>query len=266
MMDTAAPIGLYSISVRGLDVPGLLRLAACNGVPFVHLRGGPRGFHLAAQPVATVWEWRKLAMDTVPITGVTADLDLADLLEGDSVARTQAVHDLVQLTEAATLLGAGWVRLLARTPLQERALADAVTLPVLARGPMPLLVELHHPAWMDESTFAPLIGMVEACPLVRLLADTAQLAAALPGDGSTPTWVGQVLDHVGALHLSDTGPGLHAPGHALVAGLTADRIDAGQRMEIAVEWTGADRSPAACLARYRAATTWWANLTAREAR
>ncbi|MDP9842217.1 sugar phosphate isomerase/epimerase family protein [Streptosporangium lutulentum] len=265
-MDTATPIGLYSISVRDLDVPELLRLAVANGVPFVHLRGGPRGFDLAAQRVATVWQWRKMAEDTVPITGVTADLDLADLLEGDSSDRTQAAYDLAQLTEAAALLGAGWVRLLARTPLDERVLADAGTLPVLARSAVPLLVELHHPAWVEEGAFGPLIAMVESCSSVRLLADTAQLAAALPDDGGTPAWAGQVLDHAAVVHLSDTGTGLHAPGHALVAALAADRIDAGQCLEVALEWTGPDRNPAECVARYRAATTWWADLTARETR
>ncbi|GAA4236848.1 hypothetical protein GCM10023075_60570 [Streptosporangium album] len=244
------PIGLYSISVRGLEVPGLLGWAASYGVPFVHLRGGPRGVDLAAQSTKVVWQWRKAAVDTgVPITGVTADADLADLLTDDVSARARAAQKVVRLAESAALLGAEWVRLLARTPLTGREPAGAARLPVLANSAVPLLVELHHPGWMEPDAFVPLVELVDACPAVWLLADTAQLAAAIPAGSRAPAWLGCVLDQAKAVHLSDTGAGLDTAGHALVASPAAARIDAGQRLEVALEWTGADRSPSACLAR-----------------
>ncbi|WP_433259766.1 sugar phosphate isomerase/epimerase family protein (plasmid) [Streptosporangium sp. CA-135522] len=255
------PIGLYSISVRGLEVPGLLGWAASHGVPFIHLRGGPRGVDLAAQSTATVWQWRKAANGTgVPITGVTADVDLTDLLTGSAWARAQAAQQVARLAESAALLGAEWVRLLARTPLTGRQLAFAAQLPVLASSAVPLLVELHDSGWMEPDTFVGLVEMVDACPAVWLLADTAQLAAAMPVGAGAPAWVGLVLDQAKVVHLSDAGADLNTPGHALLGALVATRIDAGQRLEVALEWTGADRSPSACLARYWAATAWWAEL------
>lgn len=40
-------VGLYSISVRDMDVPDLLARAAGNDISFLHLGGGPRGVDLA---------------------------------------------------------------------------------------------------------------------------------------------------------------------------------------------------------------------------
>lgn len=51
---TPAAPGLYSIGVRGLSLPELLRWTASLGVPFLHLRGGPRGFDLRGRSPATL--------------------------------------------------------------------------------------------------------------------------------------------------------------------------------------------------------------------
>jgi hypothetical protein len=48
--------------------------------------------------------------------------------------------------------------------------------------------------------------------------------------------------------------------------MAAARLGAGQRLEVALEWTGHDRSQATCVARYRAATAWWAGLLTDEPR
>ncbi|MEV4381599.1 hypothetical protein [Streptosporangium sp. NPDC049644] len=254
------PVGLYSISVRGLNVPDLLAWAASHTIPFVHLRGGPRGVDLAFQPASTVWRWRKAAAETVPITGVTADIDVADLLTGDARTRRRAARDVAEVAETAAMLGAGWVRLLARTPLTASDLHQGAGLPVLADSPIPVLIEPHHPGWVAPDTLRPFLDLVGACPQPGLLADTAQLAAALPPGSEGASWLGPVLDHARVLHLSDPGTGLDAAGHAVVAAAAADRIRAGQRLEIAVEWTGADRSPDECLTRYQEATAWWGRL------
>lgn len=248
-------IGLYSISVRGLDVPDLLGWAAFHAIPFVHLRGGPRGVGLAAQSAATVRHWRQTSARTVPITGVTADLDLADVLTGTAAARSRAAEELSRLVEAAEFLGAGWVRLLARTPLPAPVLAAAANMPEPADSRLPLLVEIHHPGWLTPAALAPLVDLLASHPGTALLADTAQLAAQVD-----PVALGQILDHSRVLHLSDPGTGLHAPGHATVAELAIERIAAGRHLEVAVEWTGSDRTPAACLERYHAACAWWAKF------
>lgn len=245
-----APLGLYSISVRGLTVPHLLTWAAEQQIPFVHLRGGPRGCDLARRSAATVRAWRAAADATVPITGVTAEVEVAALVAADPVARSRAWQEIGRLAEAAGVLGAGWVRLLGRTPPdRSERLPDAG---LLAGLPVPLLVEPHHAAWLQPDGLARLLGLADAG--IRLLADTAQLASGFPGAG-VPDWLGPVLGRSDVLHLHEEGG---EPGHGqAVAAAAASRIGAGQPLQAALEWTGADRSPAACLARYREASRRW---------
>ncbi len=228
-------VGLYTISVRGLAVPDLLAWAAIEGIPFIHLRGGPRGYHLTSLDTGTVRGWRRIVADTVPITGVTSDIDLADVMRREP----GACEKLVRLAELSAELGAGWVRLLARTPP-----TSGWTPRELPETAVPLLVEPHHPGWLVPEAFAML-------PDVRLLADTRQLASGSPMPATA-------VERADVLHLSDDGEGLDPAA----ADLAAHRIAAGQRIEVAVEWTGPDRTPATCLARYRAAVSWWATREA----
>ncbi|GII52816.1 hypothetical protein Pth03_12050 [Planotetraspora thailandica] len=223
-------VGLYSISVRGFDVPSLLRWATATGIPFIHLRGGSRGYCLTSVDRSTLRSWRPIIRDTVPVTGVTADVDLMDVL----ARRPESCEEVLRLAEAAAELGAKWLRLCARIP---PAPGDARgELPTRA---VPLLIEPHHPGWLTPAGFA-------ALPHVRLLADTRQLAG-------QPTMLGPAVERADVLHLSDQGEGLDT----IVANLAARRIAAGQSIEVAVEWTGPDRSPKACRDRYRSACAWW---------
>lgn len=250
-------VGLYSIGVRGLEVPDLLAWAHRHGLGFVHLRGGPRGFDLARRETAEVERWRRAAAERVPITGVTADLDLADLHHPDPAHRSWALRELENLARAARAVGANWVRLLARTPL-----STPLTAPVDAG--MPLLVELHHPAWWEAAPHRFLLDLLDEDPGVAVLADTAQLAHAqsVIGPGVEQRWE-QVAARAQVLHLSDNGSGLD-PGHARIARSLARRIHAGQQVEVAVEWTGPDRTRAVCLRRYRALRRWWHHILEQE--
>lgn len=250
----ATRVGLYSISVRGLDIPTLLTWAASVNIPFVHLRGGPRGFDLARCEAATLRHWRRCVEETVPITGVTADIDLATLFASDYTARTAARDALMRLGNAAAALGAGWVRLLARTPLTTSAPG------LMPRTAVPLLAELHHPDWLTPSPLATLEKLLHDHPDLRLLADTAQLTGALTPAQATQPALAWVLAHTDVLHLSDEGSGLEAPGHAVVADLAATQIAVGQPIEVAVEWTGLQRTPETALARYQSALAWWTNV------
>jgi len=255
---SAAGIGLYSIGVRGLDVPELLEWASPQGVPFVHLRGGPRGFDLARQPPQVLAHWRRCSEAFVPVTGVTADLDLADLFASSVSKRAWAQAELEFLAVATAAIGAGWVRLLGRTVPRGPLLAAMLTdeLPV-AR--LPLLVELHHPGWLAPAALDALEALLKRWPRLTVLADTSQLAAALPsagGDGDVA--LGRVLDLSRVLHLSDDGSGRDTAGRAVVAEQARDRIGSGQGIEVAVEWTGQPRTTQACLERHRQACRWWA--------
>lgn len=94
---------------------------------------------------------------------------------------------------------------------------------------------------------------------LRVLADTSQLAAALPSAGGEgDVALGRVLDLSRVLHLSDDGSGLDTAGRAVVAQRTRDRISSRQNVEVAVEWTGQPRTTQACLERHRQACRWWA--------
>ncbi|TQN28426.1 hypothetical protein FHX37_3771 [Haloactinospora alba] len=259
-MVKADPVGVYSISVRGFEVEDLLVWANENAIPFLHLRGGPRGVDLVNRSPGQLEHWRRVARHSVPVTGVTADVDLADLVTGDEPTRRAAWEQVRQLCAAAHRLGARWVRLLARAPLtRAHALPSD---PVLPTASLPLLVELHHPRWLDPDAFTALVALMRRHRGVRLLADTAQLGAALAGGGDRGI-AAAVLDWSRVVHLSDDGTGLTHPEREEIATLAARRVAQGRAMEVALEWTGTDRSPRVCLDRYRSALAWWARVRAR---
>lgn len=251
-------VGLYSIGVRGLQVPELLVLAHRHELGFVHLRGGPRGFDLVHRSPDELERWRRVVAATVPITGVTADLDLADLYHPDPGHRGRALRELENLARTALVLGAGWVRLLARRPM-------TIPDPGPVEVGVPLLIEPHHPAWWEAAPHQFLLDLLEKIPDMAVLADTAQLAHAqsVHGPGMGERWQATVA-RVKVLHLSDNGTGLDAPGHECTARDLARRIHAGQPIEVALEWTGSDRTATACLQRHRALRHWWHTILEQE--
>ena len=179
---TAAGVGLYSIGVRGIDVPELLEWAGAQGVPFAHLRGGPRGYDLARQSPAVLAHWRRCAEVFVPVTGVTADLDVADFFAPSAPERARAREGLECLAATAAVVGAGWVRLLGRAVPRDNCWRRCLSVEVpAARGPP--LVELHHPGWLAPSALDALEKLLGRWPRMRVLADTAQLATAMPSAG-----------------------------------------------------------------------------------
>ncbi|GAA1899459.1 hypothetical protein GCM10009716_06600 [Streptomyces sodiiphilus] len=251
-------VGLYSISVQNFDVPELLEWAHREAIPFVHLRGGPRGYDLARRPVRTLRAWHGRSLDSVPVTGVTADTDLYDLFTPDHAVRTRARADVLRLADAAAELGAGWVRLLARAPIPSTRVSAVGTLAV-PEAAVPLLAELHHPHWLTTAAITSLGELLCQTPYLRFLADTAQLAASPPDDGHSEA-LGWVMARSDVLHLSDNGRGL-TDGHLSVAAAAAAQVRAGHRIEVGVEWTGRPRSPSVCLNRYRRSVAWWHAVT-----
>src|SRR5699024_1269227 len=123
-------------------------------VRFVHLRGGPRGYDLTRQAPETLERWRHAAQATVPITGVTADLDLAHIHAPDPGERHRARRKLADLSAAAQVLGAGWVRLLACHPYTASKGGSIGT-------DLPLLVELHHPGWWVPAPYRALLDLLQ---------------------------------------------------------------------------------------------------------
>ncbi|WP_436994171.1 phosphotransferase enzyme family protein [Streptomyces sp. enrichment culture] len=102
------------------------------------------------------------------------------------------------------------------------------------------------------------VPLAQGCDL--LVEDLEELVLQLtPADTSSQhgcdAALAPLLDQAEVLHLSDAGAG--ADRCHSVAAQAGARITVGQRIEVAVEWTGTDRSPAACLHRYRAARAWW---------
>jgi hypothetical protein len=266
-MTTAQPsatsIGVYSIGVRGVDVPELLSLARDWSVPFVHLRGGPRGVDLVRRETSELTAWRHWTEHTVPISGVTADLDLADILADDPAVRANAGAELAALAGAARCVGARWVRLLARTPPGCHAAFTMTGVPVPDVG-LPLLVEPHEPAWWSRRCFAQLTDLLARTPSLRLLADTAQLNSVPITAPDYDILLNDVLDRTRVVHICDNGSGVQGRGHRRVVELTGRRIMMGQPLEVALEWTGVDRSPTGFLTRYRSVSAWWAKYGANQ--
>jgi len=256
MIDAQSPIGLYSIGIKNLTMPDLLSWAAAVDIPFVHLRGGLRGHRVLEQDRSELGRWREIAQTTCPITLVTSDVTLNDLTSRDLSARTAARRLLEQTCDAASLLGARRVRVLADRPVE--TLDDSLHLPV---GDVTVLIELHHASWWTAVGVAIASELVRAGPRVRLLADTAQAAAGFGSrePGEARALANRVIELSEVLHLSDDGSGLGASGHALLA---AAARTAEADIELGFEWTGEPRTAGACLRRYRAVRIWWRGLEA----
>ncbi|MBA0127251.1 AP endonuclease [Haloechinothrix sp. YIM 98757] len=219
----------------------------------MHLRAGPRGYDLARRDTSTLRHWARVATHTIPVTGLTCDVDLVDLLRSDpdSTAQTTA------LTAAARVLGCQWIRVLARTPPER--LPEPVYLPpeVHTNHPITVLIELHHPNWLLASSLELLRRILDNGPHLRLLIDTGQIHRGQRLHPDDSVAVDQLLAAAKVLHLSDDGTGLDGIGHVDTAECAVRHIDTGHNLEVAFEWTGRDRSPAQCLHRYRSALQWW---------
>ncbi|MGB6163306.1 MAG: hypothetical protein WCF33_19055 [Pseudonocardiaceae bacterium] len=247
------PVGLYSIGIRDLDVPEILTLALEHQVPFVHLRGGPRGYDLARCDDTTLSRWARHSWASVPITLVTADLDIAQF-QPTSPSYQHARAELDRLSRASAILGAHAVRLLARHPVRD-AVAGTVALPDLRdRHGLAILVELHDPSWFTPAALITVRAVCDAPAGVGLLVDSGQVHRAWSALGVLDELVlTELVARASIVHLCDNGSGLGGTGHHLLAAAIA----AGGAVEVGFEWTGPDRSPAGCLARYRAAVSWW---------
>jgi hypothetical protein len=256
---TAPPLGLYSIGVRGLDAGELISLAGAVGVPFLHLRGGPKGYDLARVPVPQIEAWARQARQAAPVTMVTGDIDASTFLSTQDDRGRQVSAELDALAAAAARFGARAVRLLGRTVPQPPAREDGGRLPDLRAHGLLTLVELHDPEWFAPDGLAWLQVLLDQSPGTELLLDSHQVHTAWEAYPH-PGWPGLLegLAHrVGAVHLSDPGTGLDGEGHRLLARAVRMAKGNGRDVDVAFEWTGPDRTPAACLARYRDAITWW---------
>ncbi|CUU60608.1 hypothetical protein Ga0074812_14325 [Parafrankia irregularis] len=252
-------IGLYSIGIRHIELEDLLALATAHQLPFLHLRGGPRGFDVARRDIATLSRWARRCRMGVPITMVTADLDLADFVRPGTETYQQASAELDRLGRAAAVLGARAVRLLARRVLDEWQWSDLAVPDLAAPYGLTTLVELHDPAWFTADALTSAAAHLKRTSGLEVLMDTDQvhrawLCSAIPD--ALAGNLSQLVPHTGAVHVSDNGDGLTGAGHRIVA-RTFGALSHDRSVEIAFEWTGADRDQQSCLVRYRRAAAWW---------
>ncbi|MGH3842077.1 MAG: hypothetical protein ACRDS0_11625 [Pseudonocardiaceae bacterium] len=252
-MTDSRPFGLYSIGLRGLGVTEVLTICADHQVPFVHLRGGPRGYDLTGRDPATLSRWARHAQRSVPVTLVTADLDLAQFCEPDSDGYRRACTELERLAEATVILGATAIRLLGCHPPNGRM----VIVPDLQhRYEIATLVELHDPSWFTSNALTIVESVFQANSGLRLLVDSGQVHRAWCCLGTVPALVLEAFVRCArVVHWSDNGQGLGGAGHRLLA--AAARACVGDGVEFGFEWTGLDRSATTCLGRYQSAVTWW---------
>lgn len=255
-MTVSRPIGLYSIGIRGLDVTKVLTLSAEQQVPFVHLRGGPRGYDLARRDRATLSRWARHAQCSAPVTLVTADLDLAQFYQPGSDDYQHACTELDRLAKATAILGATAIRLLARHPPGGPDGSSVMVPDLQHQYELGTLVELHHPRWFTPAALTALQSVFHANPGLGLLMDSGQVHRALCCLGTLhPPVLDALVQQARVVHWCDNGQGLDGAGHRLLAAATRTRT--GDGAELGFEWTGADRSATTCLARYRSAVSWW---------
>lgn len=252
-------VGLYSIGVRGVTLPALAAWAARHDIPFLHLRGGVRGYAATQRPVYELERWRAAADATSPIRLLTTDVTL-NQLTSNGLHQRDATDELMRAADAAQRLGAAMVRILAPDPY------GGGTTPAIRLPPdcaVDVLIEPHHPSWWLPQGVDWLACLCNSGPRIGLLADTAQAAngfAALPGS-TARVLARRILRLTTVMHLSDDGSGLAAPGHRLLATEAASAIADGRNIEVAFEWTGPERTAPACLDRYRVARAWWQEIT-----
>lgn|GEM_PF-3510002 len=256
---TPTAVGLYSIGIRGVDPEALLALAVEHEVPFLHLRGGPRGFDLARRDTATLDRWARCSKVSVPITVVTAEIDLIDFARPGTPTYWRASAELNRLGHAASVLRAHAVRLLARHHLDQRQWADLAVPDLAARHGLTTLIELHEPAWFTDHSVDALVTHLERAPWLALLMDTAQVQQAWRRSEDPDNLAAQVsvlAPRTRVIHISDGDDHVPGAGYEIVAE-TFGHLENDSPVEIAFEWTGADRSPQVCLDRYRRAVAWW---------
>lgn len=256
MMTDSRPVGLYSIGLSGLDVTEVLTVCAEHQVPFVHLRGGPRGYHLAGRDRATLSRWARHAQRSTPVTLVTADLDLAQFRQPGSEEYGHVCTELGRLAEATAILGATAIRLMGHHPPGGPDGGRVIVPDLQHRYGIVTLVELHDPRWFTPAALTTLESVLHANSGLGLLLDSGQVHRAWCRLGSLHTPVLEALvRHARVVHWSDRGQGLDGAGHRLLAAATRTR--AGDGVEFGFEWTGPDRSATTCLARYQSAVSWW---------
>ena len=248
-------VGLYSNGVRGLGPGEFLDAAAAHRVPFVHLRGGPRGYGLVSAPAEQVTALARQAAGAVPVTLITADVDLCDFASPGDARWRQASAEVASLAQVTRELGAGSVRIVARA-IPSGAQWHALAIPDLAaRYGVTVLIELHDPAWFTPEAADGLHKLMSSCDGLGLLLDSGQAHDAWLQSPGVPwgSLLGGLITHTRVVHLSDRGDGLDGHGHHLLA----DATSYGHHLEVAFEWTGDDRRLETCMTRYRAAVTWW---------
>lgn len=255
---TLPPVGLYGIGMRGPDPGEMLAIAAAESIPYLHLRGGPRGYDLGRADPVKVAGWARQARLSVPVTMVTSDTDLSAFFAAGSAAYHTAASELGALADAAAALGARSVRLLSRALPQGREWNTLRVPDLTGSHGLLTLVELHDREWFTPASTGRLHEVLDATPWLAALLDTAQAdAACQAGIEVHADTLDGMAQRAAVMHISDSGSGLGGTGHHAAARATARALAAGHQTEVAFEWTGPDRTRETCLDRYHEATAWW---------
>ena len=248
-------LGFYSIGFGNIPFQMLSKVASDEHIPFLHLRGGARGYNLAQLSEFELERFRKAFEGVVKITLVTTDIDIQDFL-ADGTERRKVVKELRRLSHAAEYLGAQAIRLMGRRALGQSEWL-AVKHEIAASGCMPLVIELHDKSWFQEEKILCLLDFCLSWNMGVLL-DSQQITLATMKEDcrGLRNALRKIRPIVKAIHLSDSGYGLAAPGNCLVASV-ARQAKQSAPIEHAFEWTGEDRSLKAALAAYGRAFEYW---------
>ncbi|XUY30481.1 hypothetical protein RMR21_025705 (plasmid) [Agrobacterium sp. rho-8.1] len=256
-----APLGFYSIGLANINLKALARIAKDHSLPFIHLRGGQRGYDFAS------WTERKLEMLPgianllPPVTVVTTEIDITD--SSLSLPVQNPPDNLLRLCHAADLFGANTLRLTARGYVSCNSWTELIHRWGSVTNKK-FVVELHDPLWFNPSAAATFVKRCERA-FIGILIDSQQVSLACRQFGVVQTEEALAIYEpiVRFAHVTDPGSGLTSPGTKMVFNLIAN-ARAVHPIEAVFEWTGADRSPERATMAYAVAAQVWENFWERK--
>ncbi|WP_172292356.1 hypothetical protein [Pseudoruegeria sp. HB172150] len=254
-------LGFYSIGLWPVTARALERFLLANAVPSLDLRAGRRGFALLERPVTESRALLRRLHAVAPLRMIASDVDLGDVVADRCHER--AWDSITALDALICDVPDCLIRLLGRYVPRPEEFVGLRELTALWPAHT-LLLELHDPTWFHPAIAAPWTLCAD-WPSLRLLADSDQIAQAISCHGSVPVAasLAAMRDHVGMVHLCDTGDGLDRDATDMIAQTLFGRNGHNTAVPVGFEFTGPDRS-AACVAQAyaRACAHWQSSLGA----
>lgn len=251
-MDKYIPInmGFYSIGLGLTPISELIDKIKIEGIPFLHLRGGAKGYNLLSLSKADLSLFIDICKRGPKVTMLTSDFSLSDFFDVN-ISFHAINSELNSYLEIAHLLSASSLRVLATEIIDAPPIN--VKIPLMSSR-IKFTIELHNPYWFTPQS-AEIINNICNENNVYILLDSGQVHEACKVHGylKVKESILIFIDKVNIIHISDNGFGVDDTGHHLVFTLINAFFKFKSEVEIAFEWTGMDRSSKSAFLAYHKA-------------